>query len=144
MLAHPLVSPAACPDWSGSCPLWFGSGQEQIVDASRLLAQTAHKQGVSVTLQEYEAMPHIFFWYFVRAPQTRRILAEWAAAIDSFGKGSKPPSKAVFVRAKGLKYDAMDHENLVPFTVEEAREIMRRKASAYRVPTYHQRIKSSL
>ena len=144
MLAHPLVSPAACSDWSGSCPLWFGSGQEQAVDASRLVAQMAHEQGVSVTLQEYEAMPHIFFWTFPRAPQTRNVLAEWAAAIVSFSKGSKSPSKAVFIRAKGLKSEVMDLKHLVPFTVEEAREFMWRKASAYEVPVYHQRGNSSL
>ena len=144
MLAHPLVSPTASLDWSGSCPLWFGSGQEQVVDASRLVAQMAHKQGVSVTLQEYEAMPHIFFWTFPRAPQTRKILADWAAAIVSFGKGSKPPSKAEFVRAKGLKFEAMDLEHLVLFPVEEAREFMWRKALAYQVPVYHQRSNSSL
>ncbi|PYI08191.1 hypothetical protein BO78DRAFT_395808 [Aspergillus sclerotiicarbonarius CBS 121057] len=28
MLAHPLVSPAASEDWSGSCPIWMASGQE--------------------------------------------------------------------------------------------------------------------
>ncbi|KAK6826925.1 hypothetical protein RU639_004765 [Aspergillus parasiticus] len=38
MLAHPLASPAAADAWTGACPLWLGSGQEQIVDASRLVA----------------------------------------------------------------------------------------------------------
>ncbi|KAJ6122839.1 hypothetical protein N7512_005304 [Penicillium capsulatum] len=84
LLAHPLASPAACTDWTGSCPLWFGSGQEQISDAQRILAQAAHKQGVSVTLHEYEKMLHAFFWYFGQAPQSRKILKDWADAIMSF------------------------------------------------------------
>ena len=76
MLSHPLASPAAAIDWSGCCPLWFASGQEQISDSARLVAQTACLQGVRVTLQEYEAMPHTFFWVFAKAPQTRKILID--------------------------------------------------------------------
>ncbi|KAE8319329.1 hypothetical protein BDV41DRAFT_232299 [Aspergillus transmontanensis] len=45
MLAHPLASPAAADAWTGACPLWLGSGQEQIVDASRLVAWEVHRVG---------------------------------------------------------------------------------------------------
>ena len=83
MLAHPLVSPAASEDWSGSCPIWMASGQEQAVDPALLITQVAHSQGVSVTHQEYENMPHTFF-FFRHAPQTTKIMANWAQAILLF------------------------------------------------------------
>ncbi|KAJ6150672.1 benzoate 4-monooxygenase cytochrome P450 [Penicillium chermesinum] len=88
MLAHPLASPAAADDWTGTCPIWMGSGQEQIVDASRLVAREIHRAGGSVTLREYESMPHTFFWVFRGAPQTKEILAEWAQAIVRFARES--------------------------------------------------------
>lgn len=144
ILAHPLCSPAGSFDWTGSCPLWFASGQEQIVDGSRLVAQTAYSQGVSVVLQEYEGMPHTFFWIFGKAPQTRKILKEWAEAIVGFGEGRGLVSKAEFIRAKGLESEEMDLKVLVPFGVEEAREIIWRKTWDYKVPAFHQRCQSSL
>lgn len=144
MLAHPLASPVASDDWHGSCPLWFASGQEQIEDPARLLAQTAYRQGISVTLQEYEAMPHTFFWVFSKAPQTRKILTDWAKAIVSFAEGGEPLSTATFIRAKGLQPEEMDLKSLVPFTVDEAREIMLKMALRYKVPLYHQQSQSLL
>ena len=144
MLAHPLVSPAASTDWSGCCPLWLSSEQGQLVDAARLIAQTANKQGVSVTLQEYEAMPHTFFFAFPRAPQTRKILADWAEAIVLFGKGAKLSSTAAVIHAKGLRAEAMDINCLVPYTVAEAREFMWKKTFVYKVPIWHQKEHSLL
>ncbi|KAJ8065003.1 hypothetical protein OCU04_007306 [Sclerotinia nivalis] len=144
MLAHPLASPVASLDWSGSCPLWFASGQEQIVDGARLVAQTAFSQGVPVALQEYEGMPHTFFWMFGKAPQTRKILADWAEAIVALGEGKELASKAEFIYAKGLKSEELDLENLVPFDVEEAREILWRKTLDYKVPLFHKQNRSSL
>ena len=144
MLAHPLVSPAASTDWSGCCPLWLSSEQGQLADAARLIAQTANRQGVSVTLQEYEALPHTFFFAFPRAPQTRKILTDWAETIISFGKRAKRTSTAVVIHAKGLHVEAMDINYLVPYTVVEAREFMWNKTAIYKVPTWHQKERSSL
>ncbi|KAF7935494.1 hypothetical protein EAE99_002474 [Botrytis elliptica] len=144
MLAHPLASPVASFDWSGSCPLWFASGQEQIVDGSRLLAQTAFSQGVPVVLQEYEGMPHTFFWVFGKAPQTRKILGDWAGAIVAFGEGKKSVSKAEFIHAKGLKTEELNLKNLVSFGVAEASELLWKKTLDYKVPLFHQHCQSSL
>ncbi|KAK8901173.1 hypothetical protein QC760_010249 [Botrytis cinerea] len=107
MLAHPLASPVASLDWSGSCSLWSASRQEQVVDGSRLVAQTAFSQEVPVVLQEYEGMPRAFFWVFGKAPQTTKILADWAEAIVAFGKGKKLVSKAEFIHAEGLKAEEL-------------------------------------
>ncbi|KAM0138492.1 hypothetical protein ACHAO1_003526 [Botrytis cinerea] len=107
MLAHPLASPVASLDWSGSCSLWSASRQEQVVDGSRLVAQTGFSQEVPVVLQEYEGMPRAFFWVFGKAPQTIKILADWAEAIVAFGKGKKLVSKAEFIHAEGLKAEEL-------------------------------------
>lgn len=145
MLAHPLASPAASDDWTGSCPLWFASGQEQLVDSAKLVAQTAHAQGVSVTLQEYEMMPHTFFLFFRQAPQTKKVLADWADAVLAFGSGRKPPpSSAWFIHAKGLVAKPLDVGNLVPFGVAQAREIMRNKTLCYKIPSFHWESRSTL
>lgn len=144
MLAHPLASPAASHDWSGSCPLWLASGQEQTVDAYRLIAQTAHAQGVSVTVQEYEGMPHGFIFFYRNAPQTKKIMKDWVQAILMFSKGSKPSSSASFIRAKGLVSEPMDMKQLVPYTVAEAQEIMYKKTLLFKVPPYHRDAQPSL
>ncbi|KAM0188637.1 hypothetical protein ACHAPC_003493 [Botrytis cinerea] len=107
MLAHPLASPVASLDWSGSCSLWSASRQEQVVDGYRLIAQIAFSQEVPVVLQEYEGMPRAFFWVFGKAPQTIKILADWAEAIVAFGKGKKLVSKAEFIHAEGLKAEEL-------------------------------------
>jgi hypothetical protein len=144
MLAHPLASPAAAEDWTGSCPLWFVLGEEQIADAARLLAQTAHSHGVSVTLTEYEKLPHSFFWMFQQAPQTRKVMADWARVIIAFAKGRVPTSSATFVHAKGLMAESMDIERLVTYTVADARELMWQKTLGYHVPDFHKEGRSKL
>ncbi|KAE8372686.1 alpha/beta-hydrolase [Aspergillus bertholletiae] len=144
MLAHPLASPAAADDWTGACPLWLGSGQEQIVDSSRLVAREVHRAGGSITLREYEGMPHTFFFVFRSAPQTKQILAEWAQTIVRFGRGERPPSSAQFIRARGLTAEPLVVEELVPFTVQQAQEWMWAKTHGYKVPAFHQEGRSSL
>ncbi|KAE8409390.1 alpha/beta-hydrolase [Aspergillus pseudonomiae] len=144
MLAHPIASPAAADDWTGACPLWLGSGQEQIVDASRLVAREVHRAGGSITLQEYENMPHTFFFVFRMAPQTKQILTEWAQSIVRFGQGERPPSSAQFIRAQGLTAEPLVVEDLVPFTVQQAQQWMWTKTHDYKVPAFHQEGRSSL
>ncbi|KAH8697422.1 alpha/beta hydrolase fold-domain-containing protein [Talaromyces proteolyticus] len=144
MLAHPLASPAASNDWCGSCPIWLASGQEQTVDAYRLIAQTAHAQGVSVTIQEYEGMPHTFYFFYRQAPQTKKIMGDWVKTILLFSQGAKPPSSASFIRAKGLVSEPMDLEKLVPMTVPEVQEMMYKKTLLFKVPRHHREAHSSL
>jgi acetyl esterase/lipase len=144
MLAHPLASPAGSGDWTGCCPIWMASGQEQSIDAVLLIAQVAHSQGVSVTLQEYEAMPHTFFFTFRDAPQTKMVFAEWARAILGFAKGVRHPSSFCFIRAKGLIAQTRPAENLVPFTVSQAREMMWVKSQRHKLPAHFREGRSNL
>ncbi|PWY84705.1 alpha/beta-hydrolase [Aspergillus sclerotioniger CBS 115572] len=144
MLAHPLVSPAASDDWSGSFPIWMASGQEQTVDPAMLIAQVAHSQGVSVTHQEYENMPHTFFFFFRHAPQTKKVMEDWVQAILLFSRGERPVSSASYVRAKGLIVEPKDIGRLVPFSVAELRELMGKKTLGFKVPSFHRHGRSNL
>jgi acetyl esterase/lipase len=144
MLAHPLASPAGSDDWTGCCPIWMALGQEQSIDATLLIAQVAHSQGVSVTLQEYEGMPHTFFFTFRDAPQTKMVFAEWARAILGFARGVRHPSSVCFIRAKGLIAETRPAENLVPFTVTQAREMMWVKSQRHKIPAHFREGRSSL
>ncbi|PYH96698.1 alpha/beta-hydrolase [Aspergillus ellipticus CBS 707.79] len=143
-LAHPIVSPAGAEDWTGSCPLWLVSGQEQVVDATRIIARTAYPQSVSVVLEEYEAMPHIFFQVYRQAPQTRKVMADWVKTILAFSRGERPTSAAATIRAKYLAAEPMEFESLVPWTQAEVREIMWKKTLSYRVPAHHRELRSAL
>ncbi|KAL3438872.1 Alpha/Beta hydrolase protein [Aspergillus tetrazonus] len=144
MLAHPLASPAGSDDWTGCCPIWMASGQEQSTDAVLLIAQVAHSQGVSVALQEYEGMPHTFFFTFRDAPQTKMVFAEWARAILGFSRGVRHHSSVCFIRAKGLIAETRPAENLVPFTVSQAREMMWVKSQRHKLPAHFREGRSSL
>ncbi|KAL3459182.1 alpha/beta-hydrolase [Aspergillus heterothallicus] len=151
MLAHPLASPAASEDWSGSCPIWMAGGQEQTVDAARVIVQTAGGQGVEVAHYEYEGLPHTFFFVWRGAPQSRKVVREWGEAMVGFVTGeregmgkSRSRSRAVFVRARGLVEEERDIGTLVPFTVKELRGWMGERTKGFVVPEFHKRQGSRL
>ncbi|RDW93802.1 uncharacterized protein DSM5745_01124 [Aspergillus mulundensis] len=144
MLAHPLASPAGSDDWTGCCPIWMGSGQEQSIDPALFIAQVAHAQGVSVTVQEYEGMPHTFFFTFRDAPQTKMVLSEWALAILRFSQGVKPVSSVSFIRAKGLVPEHRAVENLVPLTVPQVQDMMWVKSQRHKIPAHFREGRSNL
>jgi len=106
--------------------MWFLSGQEQVIDGPKLIAKTAVGQGVSVAFWEFEAMPHTFMWRFFGAPQYEMCWREWADACRALVKGKGIESRGVFVEVEGLREREVKINELVPFTVEEAREIMRK------------------
>ncbi|KAL4934752.1 hypothetical protein BDV06DRAFT_217898 [Aspergillus oleicola] len=147
MLAHPLVSPAASEDWSGSCPIWMVCGEEQSFDAALMIAQEAHRQKVPVTVQKYENMPHTFFFLFRDAPQTSKVFADWARMVTLFASGDKKSKAALgasYIRAKGLVAEPMALDKLVSFTVEELRELMWKHTLLLKVPASHWRGRPSL
>jgi acetyl esterase/lipase len=130
ILDHPLASPTASTDWTGSPPLWFASGQEMIVDAAKLIAQTAFSHGTTVIFQEYESMPHIFMTQFLDSPQSRKCWNDWAEVCKSLINDDAITSKAEFIKAKGLQAEQLDLTKLTILTVEEARRRMRQAAMA--------------
>ena len=101
MLAHPIVSPAGAEDWSGSCPMWLGSGEEQEADSARIIAKTAVKQGVYVKLIEFEGMPHTFFWAFPNSPQSEKCMMQFGEAIIAFAEGGTKVGRRRFLLGLG-------------------------------------------
>ena len=79
-LCHPLVSPAAAEDWTGSPPIWFACGEESVLDGCKVVARRAAEQSVHVSWEEYLGMPHIFPMLpgLGQRPQVKRCLREWA------------------------------------------------------------------
>lgn len=92
MLCHPLVSVLAAQDWRGSCPLWFGYGQEMMLDEGRAVARRAARQGVSVVWDEWEAMPHCFAQLLQHLPASKKLNAQWTGfceqVVGTGGAGS--------------------------------------------------------
>ncbi len=125
MLCHPLVSPTASKDWTGSPPMWFASGQERIVDAVKVIAQTAFRQGVTVVFQEYEAMPHIFLWRCAESPQSQKCWSDWAEVCKALFEGKAVASRGVLVKAKALQEEKLDIGDLTPMTVDDACGLMK-------------------
>jgi acetyl esterase/lipase len=64
LLCHPLVSPIASNDWSGSPAMFFMTGEGLLTDEDKVVAVRAAEQGVIVVWEQYEAMPHVFHEIF--------------------------------------------------------------------------------
>ena len=131
MFRHPFCSPALCTDWTGCPPLWFASGQEQLVDAPKLIAKVAFSQGVTVYFQEYQAMPHIFLWRFGKSPQAKMCWTEWAKICTEMVAGRAPPSKALLVQVKDLRKQELDLANLIPLDLEKMGRLVDGKVKEY-------------
>ena len=131
MLHHPVVSPTAAADWSGAPPVWFSSGQEQVIDAVRFLSQLASSQGVSVILKEYEAMPHFFAVRYMESPQATKVWQEWAQVCRDMVEGKNLSSKACFVEANGLREREEDIRSLTAWSIDEVRQLMKRTSSSF-------------
>ena len=52
-MSSSVMNPCICDSWEGSPPMFLACGEERFADASRLLAQQAHSQGVLVQFEEY-------------------------------------------------------------------------------------------
>lgn len=134
MLAHPIVSPAASSEWSGSPPLWFASGQEQILDSVRVVTQVAAEQGVPVVLKEYEALLHCFPIVFRDSAQAAKVWEEWADVCKALVSGEQLQSRAARVRVRGLKEQEVPFDQLTSLTLEDVRILMRQ--ATRRLPIY--------
>ncbi|KAK4974017.1 hypothetical protein LTR28_010748, partial [Elasticomyces elasticus] len=77
MLCHALVSPLAVKSWDGAPPLWLNSGEEMLSDEHTIVAARAAQQGVRVTWEQYEAMPHVFQMLLDRLEGSKRCMRSW-------------------------------------------------------------------
>ncbi|KAL9026204.1 MAG: hypothetical protein Q9196_005092 [Gyalolechia fulgens] len=136
MLCHPLVSPLAAKDWTGSCPMWLGYGEEMLADEGKAIASLAAKQGVTVIWEQFEAMPHCFSMIFDQLPASRKHDKDWAdfcatVAGNTVAEGvAKLETKGTWFAAKTCKETDVDVMSLAVCSQEEVDERMRRAREA--------------
>ena len=103
-LCHPLVALAAATSWEGAPPMWMACGQERLADSSKVIAQTAAQQDVSVLWEQYEAMPHTWAQVFPAWPQSTRCIESWARACQVFAEGKNQiSSSGIVIEAQTMK-----------------------------------------
>lgn len=125
MMCHPLVSPLAAMDWHGSCPIWFGYGQEMLLDEGKALAARMAKQRVTVAWEEWEAMPHCFAQLFEWLPAGKKSFAQLADFCEGAVNGSIK-LKGTWYEAKTGKERPVVVEKLSVWEDEEISQRMRR------------------
>lgn len=133
LLCHPLVSPTAAKDWTGSPPLFVCCGEERAADSNIILARRARDQGVKVLYEEFEAMPHLFFMLMAGSPNAKVCYDDWAAFCNQCANGGGNQSgTSVLVEVETLKKQMIDLSS-VPY--EEALRLMRACGDAGGVAT---------
>ncbi|KAL8692837.1 MAG: hypothetical protein Q9218_002220 [Villophora microphyllina] len=137
MLCHPLVSPLAARDWTGSCPMWFGYGEEMLADEGKSVASLAAQQGVTVVWEQFEAMPHCFSMIFEHLEAGRRGFKDWAnfcavvaAGTDGKAGGAELKTKGTWFAAKTCRETDVDVRSLAVCSQEEVAERMRSTTEA--------------
>lgn len=125
MMCHPLVSPLAAMDWHGSCPIWFGYGQEMLLDEGKALAARIAKQRVNVVWDEWEAMPHCFAQLFEWLPASKKFFSQVADFCERAVNGSIN-LKGTWYEAKTSKERPVVLERLSIYDDEEILQQMRR------------------
>ena len=130
MLCHPLVSPLAAKDWTGSCPLFIGYGEEMLSDESKIVASRATKQGVAVVSEQWEAMPHCFALMLLGSPMSKRCFGDWTDFCKVVTKGVEPSTRGLWFEAKTQKETEVDVAALAPISDEEVRERMEKARKA--------------
>ncbi len=126
MLCHPLVSPIAAKDWTGSCPLWMGYGEEMLVDEGKAVASRAAKQGVPVVWEQWEAMPHCFAILLKGLEAGKRVFQDWATFCEAVtgGKTKIVETRGTWFAAKTGKEKELDVQALSHWSEEEVQESM--------------------
>ena len=132
MWCHPLVSPLAAKDWTGSCPLWFSYGEEMLADEVRAVASKAAKQGVTVVSEQWEAMPHCFALILLGSAMSKKAYQNWATFCQDVVKGEKLRTKGLWIEAKTGKEEEVGVQELCKFSDGEVRDRMEAaKAARY-------------
>lgn len=136
-LDHPLVSVCAAADWSGAPPMWFAAGaEERGLDGQRIIASTAHSQGVMVLWDEYEGMCHCWAMILYKLPQSKHCFDAWAEACRHMGENPDQNATQIASRRRILHMPdcsatVKDFDGLAPLSFDEVRRRMRRKAEEH-------------
>ena len=95
-----------------------------MVDEGKFIAQRAADQGVKVTWEEYEVMPHCFALLppFGRLPQTRQAIAKCAAFCKTcVGRPEQVRTKGTFTSAEDMQETAVDMAGMLDLSLEEVK-----------------------
>ena len=126
MLDHPLVSPVAADSWKHAPPLWLCTGEEMLSDEDLIVASRAAQQGVTVQLEQYEAMPHCFAMLIPSLATADRCMRSWG---DFCRRCVEDPqslkTNGTFVHTKSGKEDTIDVSEASPITLGQAKDYMR-------------------
>ena len=123
LVLHPLVTLLTAPSWAGAPPVYMCTGWELLADEDKYVASKMHQDGVTVVFEEYEAMPHCFAMLFNHLKNSRRCFGGWAGFIRrAVEKPEAVASSFVTVKARTLKEEPIDVQELSPCTEDEMRE----------------------
>lgn len=124
ILCHPLVSPLAAKDWTGSCPLWFSYGEEMLADEVQVVASKAAKQYVTVVSEQWEAMPHCFALILLGSSMSKKAYQKWAAFCRDAVKGETIGTRGLWIEAKTGKEKEFEVKDSCKISDGEVRERM--------------------
>lgn len=133
-LCHPLVSPTAATDWTGSPPMLIVCGEERASDSNKVIAQRAQSQGVRVVWEQYEAMPHTFMTLLDRTAHPALCFEHWAEFCRTVvANPDNVETSGHLIRVGTLRSTAVDVGHLTELTVEDALSMMHAQAATRRV-----------
>ncbi|KAK1782214.1 alpha/beta hydrolase fold-domain-containing protein [Copromyces sp. CBS 386.78] len=144
-IMHPLVSLLLAPSWRGAPPTYICTGWEMLADEDRFTAARLHAEGVSVTFEEYEGMPHCFAMLLKNLREADRCMEGWsrfisrvttkpAASEQEVDEKNTTRSTFTTIHSGTLAEKELDPMTLSPYTEEEIREKIRRRIELKCVP----------
>lgn len=130
-LMHPLVSPLAAQDWSGSCPVFVVCGEECLTDEGRGVAGVMAAQGVVVEWIEVQTMPHVFVLVLPGSPASKLCFDKWTGFIERVTAaetqkedGQRQATRATLVELPRLKEREMTTDDLCRYSTQQIRRLM--------------------
>lgn len=125
ILCHPLVSPLAAKDWTGSPPIFFGLGEEMLADENAVIARRLIQQGIKVRWEQFEAQCHCFGMIFEGNPAAKMFMDGWSKAIkDMIESPSALQTQGTFIYAKTLVRENVDPARVIEMSDEEVYRTM--------------------
>lgn len=122
MMCHPLVSPLAAREWTGSPPLWIETGEELLTDEVAIVAVRAESQGVKVHWEQYEAMPHCFAMLLPALATSARCIRSWGEFCKRCVEGDVQTSGTWIAAKTGVEKEVKISEvTEIPFEIALAR-----------------------
>jgi acetyl esterase/lipase len=131
--SHPMVGSCTAESWKGAPPMWFGVGQERLVDASLVIAQTAVRRGVVVGWNQYEKMPHCWPFLMPDFPHSQHLYLRWSQACQKMAQGTFQ-SHGQWIDVETLEASDLDVERLTDLTPSDVRQMIFSKAAT--MPPY--------